>query len=991
MPRVKVTRRAAKGPRRYHCLLLATLTDSLSEALPLSKVLHESAQNLDNSFYGCYVKRSRFNRKQRALDQKKLALDEKKHDLAATKWDLEVQKFISHARNIATEAKLMAAQQDGSAARAETAQVLSDASQKQRTFLELERLMAETQEEFSARDDDHYENQWVTHISHYFQRTSLQKKLKVLETTKNDLQSDVDAIKAECTKKLPDKSSDAGRKAKELEDQISQLTEIVRDLQGQIVTNENDASELATKLVELTGDLIMRDENLEAKTEESGKMENEATALAEEVQGFKRDLGQKELQWSKTIEQLKRAEQQAIEAKQQEAKANSHLEAANKEVTQLSSAVVAEKEKLRDSRDENQAQQEVIAALEKEVSALQKTKETLNIDVQDWKAVNQILHDKKGDLEKQLAILVSQKSEVEQRLEAASKEAREAKQNLFFTHGENNDLRVDLKALHERLELVAQQAAHSQAALQDKIDLLTAMRDSLLTRGDANMRLLKAAQAQAAEAAHALLWQQAPRAVAFANLATMKKRRASDESRSVNNSESSPPTSPETKAEGSESILKPSLNASAIEFTPRLVLSPTPSQGQAAPTTVSRHKFHVRPGNLLRQLRRPIKPSKRTETQLQELEPIVLDVQMQMMLRPPPGPPVRLPSGGRFSTAGSALITTIWRLNDNTALIVIQRSYDYQQSSCTLFDFDMAHFRSTISTYQVLCRCDQSAKAFLGNGGQMPAHDSMRVENSSTPPLSTTAAETSLLKAPSPPPKVSIQAVSGVAPENTRPRSEAQTTNKPLTSRSAQKPCRNDPHCGNLDCTFAHLKRAKRATIPCRNFVGGNCRWGAAYDFKHDTNVPQAPPPPPPPTSNASTATAPSVLPSAPEPADQIDEAQVKKRADEIKADPKNWRLTYHEAEVQARDEQKTATEAARAEAKQRAERATKKAADKTKNAAEVTKALAEKEFQMRDAAHSAKVQAKAEVIKKNGVWDMTLAEALVKAKDELKGQAPTR
>jgi hypothetical protein len=45
----------------------------------------------------------------------------------------------------------------------------------------------------------------------------------------------------------------------------------------------------------------------------------------------------------------------------------------------------------------------------------------------------------------------------------------------------------------------------------------------------------------------------------------------------------------------------------------------------------------------------------------------------------------------------------------------------------------------------------------------------------------------------------------------------------------------------------------------------------------------------------------------------------------------------------------------------------------------------------MRDTAHSAKVQARAEVIKKNGVWAMTLAEALVKAQDELKGQAPTR
>jgi hypothetical protein len=530
----------------------------------------------------------------------------------------------------------------------------------------------------------------------------------------------------------------------------------------------------------------------------------------------------------------------------------------------------------------------VIAALEKEVSTLQKIKETLNIDVQDWKAVNQILHGKKGDLEKQLAILVSQKSEVERRLEAASEEAREAKQKLFFAQGENNDLRVDLKALHERLELVAQEAAHTQAALQDKIDLLTAMLDKLLTRGEANMRLLKAAQAQAVEAAHALLRQQAPRAIAFPDLATMKKRRASEESKSVNDSESSPPTSPKTGPEGGESIVKPSLNASAIGFTPRLVLSPTPSQDQAAPATVSRHKFHFRPGNSLRQLRRPIKPSKRAEAKLQELEPVVLDVQMQMMLRAPPGPPMRLPSGGCFSTAGSALVTTIWRINDNTAPIVIQRSYGYQQSLCALFNFDMAHFRSIISAHQVLCRCDQSTKVFLSNGGQMPAHDSMRVANSSTPPLSTTAAETLLLKALSPPPKVSIQAVSSMAPENACPRPEAQTTTKPPTPRWAQKPCRNDPHCRNLDCPFGHLKRAKRATIPCRNFLGGNCRWGAACDFKHDSNVPQATPPPRPRSSNASTATAPAVLPSASEPADQIDEAQVKKRVDEIKADPKN-------------------------------------------------------------------------------------------------------
>jgi chromosome segregation ATPase len=108
-----------------------------------------------------------------------------------------------------------------------------------------------------------------------------------LETTKNDSQSDVDAIKAECAKKLRDKPSDAGRKAKELEDQIAQLTEIVRDFRGQIVTEENNASELANKIVKLTDDLTMRDEQLEAKTEESSKMENDATALAEEVQGFK--------------------------------------------------------------------------------------------------------------------------------------------------------------------------------------------------------------------------------------------------------------------------------------------------------------------------------------------------------------------------------------------------------------------------------------------------------------------------------------------------------------------------------------------------------------------------------------------------------------------------------------------------------------------------------------------------------------------------------
>lgn len=202
---------------------------------------------------------------------------------------------------------------------------------------------------------------------------------------------------------------------------------------------------------------------------------------------------------------------------------------------------------------------------------------------------------------------------------------------------------------------------------------------------------------------------------------------------------------------------------------------------------------------------------------------------------------------------------TVWGLNDRITLAVARCSTKSQQSSCAIFGSSAMHFRSRITVRQVIRLVDQTTKFFLGDDPQTAIHNSMGVKNSPAP----------VPVVPSPP------------------------MDAPITLSWGQGPCKLDIECRDSRCTLRHPKRARRAKpakIPCKYLKRGYCRFGSGCHYKRDTNQQRrAPPLVAPPAHSTGSPTDALVLLSAPEPEDQIEEAQFKKRATEIRQRPENW------------------------------------------------------------------------------------------------------
>jgi hypothetical protein len=650
----------------------------------------------------------------------------------------------------------------------------------------LDNCMWGTPVQYSTSDEQHYLSLLVLNDSLYLEITNLKQELEAAVTSKEVVKVELEPLREqnvilqkeitnskELNTRMQAKSSDHGRKMKALECHLQ--------------AKDKDIEELAVQVARLSDDLSYQVQQLKTKTRECIEMERKATAQAESEQCLKHEVEATKLQLSDNVDLLKSTEQSLAEMKQQESSTKRALSTVQNENIALSASLTHKSDKLCKSIALCKSAEQKFAQLEKceantktqLESALSQNRALLASRAVESDLLRQCKeelgaeHEEKLDIEKQLATLCKEKADVEHLLMAASRDHSEVKELLSVAHAKQDSMMAVISSKDYAYVQICGDFTQYRADHQVQVDGWMATQNNLLLQADQSLRLQKAAQAEAAEAKRALLQHQAARANAFTTIAMIAKKRSdSGQSASTSPSESSPPTSPDTKFGGSHS--QPVLNASAIVFKPKTNSGPVGTV--ARPTPV--HEQRVRKGRLARQLRRPSKASRVAKPELQMFKHVSLKL---------PRIRLRLPSSGRFSMAGNMLDVTVWRMN-NTALIGIHSVH---------FFCDMSHLRSKWSIQHLLNYFHQSARTLAGNVRKPSIHNSVgfnavlgtssQSKNRSPPTRLITLAKALPSKIPSTTQKDLVHTVNVAPPKEKRSAPKAKSEGQLFSSQWAPK------------------------------------------------------------------------------------------------------------------------------------------------------------------------------------------------------------